>query len=159
MEDLLDGLVKLDDYTVSKIIKLNLNQGFGVFISTPDISNELLRLNYKFVNTVVKLNDGNLISVILVPKSYTKDSYEVFSKSLLCICNTYSDDRSIVVRQSKDSIDVESALNQFAAHNGVKIESIYFNEPAHTISGSRILFNRGYIPIFGSHFYSNSSLA
>ena len=49
MEHLLDGLVKLDAYTVSKIVKLNLNQGFGVFISTPDISNELLRLNYKFV--------------------------------------------------------------------------------------------------------------
>lgn len=159
MENLLDGLVKLDAYTVSKIIKLNLNQGFGVFISTPDVANELLRLNYKFVNAVLKLNGGKLISVILVPKSYTKDSYEVFSKSLLCICNAYSDDRSIVVRQSKDSIDVESALNQFATHNGVKIESIYFNEPAHTISGSRILFNRGYIPIFGSHLYSNSSLA
>lgn len=159
MENILDGLVKLDAYTVSKIVKLNLNQGFGVFISTPDISNELLRLNYKFVNTVVKLNDGKLITIILVPKSYTKDSYEDFSKNLLCICNAYSDDRSIVVKQSKELIDVESALNQFAANNGIKIESIYFNEPAHTINGTRILFNRGYIPIFGSHFYSNSSLA
>lgn len=159
MEDLLDGLVKLDDYTLSKLIKLNLNQGFGIFISTPDIINELLQLNYKFVNVIIKLNGSKLISVILVPKSYSHDSYEDFNKNLLCICNAYSDDRSIIVRHTKDLIDIESALEKYATHNSIKIESIYFNEPAHTISDSRILFNRGYIPIFGSHFYTNSSLA
>lgn len=41
---------------------------------------------------------------------------------------------------------------------GIKFESAWLDEPAHTISGVRIRDNRNEIPPFGSHYYNMSNL-
>jgi len=41
---------------------------------------------------------------------------------------------------------------------GIKFESAWLDEPAHTVSGVRIRDNRNEIPPFGSHYYNMSNL-
>lgn len=152
VEDTLSGLVELNDYTSKRLISLDLNLGCVIFVSTPFALNVLTELNYSFINTFVKLDIGGLLNVLIVPKSFTRDNFVDIVRNLSMIPD------EAVIYPNKEPIDVKSALDQFSEQLNIKINKIYFNEPAHTISGSRILFNRRYIPVFGSHYYSNSTL-
>ena len=152
VEDTLSGLVELNDYTSKKLISLDLNLGCVIFVSTPFALNVLTELNYSFINTFVKLDIGGLLNVLIVPKSFTRDNFVDIVRNLSMIPD------EAVIYPNKEPIDVKSALDQFSEQLNIKINKIYFNEPAHTVSGSRILFNRRYIPVFGSHYYSNSTL-
>lgn len=152
VEDTLSGLVELNDYTSNKLISLDLNLGCVIFVSTPFALDVLTNLNYSFINTFVKLDIGDLLNVLIVPKSFTRDDFADIVRNLSVIPD------EAIVYKNKETIDVKSALDKFSEQLNIKINNIYFNEPAHTISGSRILFNRRYIPVFGSHYYSNSTL-
>lgn len=152
VEDTLNGLVELNDYTSKRLISLDLNLGCVIFVSTPFALSILEELNYSFINTFAKLDIGGLLNVLIVPNSFVKDGFVDIVRNLSQI-----PDKAIIY-PNKDAIDIKSALELLSAQINVKINKIYFNEPAHTISGSRILFNRRYIPIFGSHYYSNSTL-
>ena len=152
VEDTLSGLVELNDYTSKRLISLDLNLGCVIFVSTPFALNVLTELNYSFINMFVKLDIGGLLNVLIVPKSFTRDNFVDIVRNLSMIPD------EAILYPNKDTIDIKSALDQFSEQLNIKINKIYFNEPAHTVSGSRILFNRRYIPIFGSHYYSNSTL-
>lgn len=152
VEDTLSGLVELNDYTSKRLISLDLNLGCVIFVSTPFALNVLTELNYSFINTFVKLDIGGLLNVLIVPKSFTRDNFVDIVRNLSMIPD------EAILYPNKDTIDIKSALDILSEQLNIKINKIYFNEPAHTISGSRILFNRRYIPIFGSHYYSNSTL-
>lgn len=152
VEDTLSGLVELNDYTSKRLISLDLNLGCVIFVSTPFALNVLTELNYSFINTFVKLDIGGLLNVLIVPKSFTRDNFVDIVRNLSMIPD------EAVLYPNKEPIDVKSALDILSEQLNIKINKIYFNEPAHTISGSRILFNRRYIPVFGSHYYSNSTL-
>ena len=152
VEDTLSGLVELNDYTSKRLISLDLNLGCVIFVSTPFTLGVLTKLNYTFINTFVKLDDGSLLNIIIVTKSFVNDCFNDI------VINLSSIKDKIVIYPNTDEIDIASAINMFSSTIDAKINKIYFNEPAHTISGSRILFNRRYIPVFGSHYYSNSTL-
>ena len=152
VEDTLSGLVELNDYTSKRLISLDLNLGCVIFVSTTFALNVLTELNYSFINTFVILDIGGLLNVLIVPKSFTRDNFVDIVRNLSMIPD------EAVIYPNKDTIDIKSALDILSEQLNIKINKIYFNEPAHTISGSRILFNRRYIPIFGSHYYSNSTL-
>ena len=152
VEDTLSGLVELNDYTSKRLISLDLNLGCVIFVSTPFALNVLTELNYSFINTFVKLDIGGLLNVLIVPKSFARDNFVDIVRNLSMIPD------EAILYPNKDTIDIKSALDILSEQLNIKINKIYFNEPAHTISGSRILFNRRYIPIFGSHYYSNSTL-
>lgn len=152
VEDTLSGLVELNDYTSKRLISLDLNLGCVIFVNTPFALNTLANLNYSFINTFAKLDIGGLLNIVIVPKSFTRDDFVDIVRNLSMIPD------EAILYPNKDTIDIKSALGILSEQLNIKINKIYFNEPAHTISGSRILFNRRYIPIFGSHYYSNSTL-
>lgn len=152
VEDTLNGLVELNDYTSKRLISLDLNLGCVIFVSTPFALSILEELNYSFINTFAKLDIGGLLNVLIVPNSFVKDGFVDIVRNLSQI-----PDKAILY-PNKEPIDIKSVLDLLSTQLNIKINKIYFNEPAHTISGSRILFNRRYIPIFGSHYYSNSTL-
>lgn len=152
VEDTLSGLIELNDYTSKRLISLDLNLGCVIFVSTPTTLDILTNLNYSFINTFVKLDIGSLLNVLIVPNSFIRDDFTNVVRNLSMIPD------EAIIYPNKEPIDIKSALDIFSSQINVKINNIYFNEPAHTISGSRILFNRRYIPIFGSHYYSNSTL-
>lgn len=152
VEDTLSGLVELNDYTSKRLISLDLNLGCVIFVNTPFALNTLSNLNYSFINTFAKLDIGGLLNIVIVPKSFTRDDFVDIVRNLSMIPD------EAILYPNKDTIDIKSALGILSEQLNIKINKIYFNEPAHTISGSRILFNRRYIPVFGSHYYSNSTL-
>lgn len=167
MSDSLKDLIELNNSVKDKLINLHLEKGFTVLKGTSEFVEELRSLDYKYVKFYVKLNDGKLMPLLIVPASYNKDTANIISMKLLFICNKLHDDGcySVLPKLNEESFDkdvctIENIIDTYfmACDKEYNGEKVYLMEPAHTINGARMLWDKNLIPVFGSHYYNTSNL-
>ena len=100
----------------------------------------------------------------------TKESFDfsMFKSDMTDLSKEFNQDYTLVSPPAdQDSITIASAANTFflmrektlkGACANIKLESIWLDEPAHTVSGVRIRSERNELPPFGSHYHGNSQI-
>lgn len=126
-----------------------------------DLENFIIELGEKYNQDAVLIcpphSNGNAYFAITNPRLGNVGDVDMRfdSMGLASVTDVYftnlAKTKKMLNRKRKDGV------------GGVKFESKRYvcglvDEPSHTISGKRIMENSGAIPVFGSHYYANSTL-
>lgn len=147
------------------------------------LASRLKFLGYYFIKVTgcytenIESSSSILVESFLVPvyDIKTKESidFDTFKSDIVELGKKFKQDSVLVTPPTdQDSITIasvantffsmkEKTLNEARSHSntdGIKFESIWLDEPAHTVSGVRIRTERNELPPFGSHYHGNSRI-